>query len=159
LRTAPISRTQILLGKGLACFIATVGVAALLLIVAAIVFGVRPSAPAKLVMAVVSVSLCFVGVMMLLSVIGKTEQSAGGIGWAILMVMAMIGGGMVPLMFLPGWLQDIASVSPVKWSILALEGAIWRDFSYAELAGPCGVLVGMGAVCFVVGTRAFRWSA
>ena len=76
-----------------------------------------------------------------------------------LMVMAMIGGGMVPLMFLPGWLQDIASVSPVKWSILALEGAIWRDFSYAELAGPCGVLVGMGAVCFVVGTRAFRWSA
>lgn len=159
LRMAPVSRTHILMGKGLACLLSTIGVAVILLLVAMFVFGVRPSAPLKLAMAVLCVALCFVGIMMLLSVLGKTEQSAGGIGWAILMVMAMIGGGMVPLMFLPGWLQDVASISPIKWSILALEGALWRDFSYAELATPCGVLLGMGAACFAVGARAFRWNS
>jgi ABC-2 type transport system permease protein len=44
---------------------------------------------------------------------------------AMLMVMAMLGVGMLPLIFMPSWLRPFSHISPVKWSILALEGAVW----------------------------------
>jgi ABC-2 type transport system permease protein len=159
LRTAPIARWQILAGKAAACFATTVCMMTLLLLIAALVFNVRPQSVWLLAAAVICVSLGFVGIMMLLSVLGKTEQSAGGIGWAVLLVMAMIGGGMVPRIFMPSWMQTISQVSPVKWAIHAMEGAIWRGFSPAEMAVPCAVLIGVGVACFALGVRAFRWTS
>ncbi|HPF41366.1 MAG TPA: ABC transporter permease [Phycisphaerae bacterium] len=154
---APIGKAQILAGKGLACLLTTLAVAGLLFTIAAIVFEVRPTSYALLAVAIFCIAICFVGIMMFLSVMGKTEQSAGGIGWAILVLMAMIGGGMIPLAFMPEWLQSISDISPVKWSILAMEGAVWRNFSPAEMFKPCAVLIGFGVVSFVIGLRAFKW--
>lgn len=158
LRIAPINRAQILGGKGIACLLTTAAVPTLILLLGALLFKIRPDSWSKLALAVLSISVCFVGVMMLLSVLGKTEQSAGGIGWMCLTVMAMIGGGMVPLAFMPAWMQTISHISPVKWSILAMEGAIWRNFTFPEMATPCVILVSIGVVGFFVGTRAFRWT-
>ena len=100
----------------------------------------------------------FVGIMMLLAVSGKTEQAVGGIGWAVLIVMSMLGGGMIPLFFMPSWMRTIGTFSPVKWSVLAMEGAVWRGFSLVEMLKPCGILVGVGVVCFAVGVRVFDWT-
>lgn len=50
----------------------------------------------------------------------------------------------------------VSSASPVKWAILALEGATWRAFSPAEMALPCGILFGVGLATFTVGARFFR---
>jgi len=158
LRMAPINALHILAGKALACLVSTLCVAGVLLLLAILAFGVRPHSYALLVMAVLSGALCFVGIMMGVSVIGKTEQSAAGVGWAVLLVLAMIGGGMIPLAFLPGWLKPVSHVSPIKWIITAIEGALWRNYSFTEMLLPCFVLIAMGAVCLVVGTRAFRWT-
>jgi len=159
LRMAPIARWQILAGKATACFFTTLGMIITLLVLAAVVFGVRTHSIPLLAVAVVSVALGFVGIMMLLSVIGKTEQSAAGIGWAVLLIMAMIGGGMVPRLFMPAWMKMLSHVSPVKWAIHAMEGALWRGFSPAEMLAPCAVLIGVGVVCFAIGVRAFRWTS
>jgi ABC-2 type transport system permease protein len=158
LQIAPISRTQVLAGKGLACFVATTIIATALFVLARFAFDLKPDSVPLLILAVVSSSVAFVGVMMLLSVLGKTEQSAGGIGWAVLLVMAMLGGGMIPLLAMPGWMRAAGNVSPVKWSILAMEGAIWRHFSLVEMMLPCGILIGVGVICFAIGVRAFSWA-
>jgi ABC-2 type transport system permease protein len=63
----------------------------------------------------------------------------------------MTGGGMLPVIFMPKWLLTISHFSPVKWSILAIEGGIWRDFTLSELALPAGILVGIGLVCYIIG--------
>lgn len=152
LRIAPVARWQILAGKGLACFITTVAVAAALLLIAYLAFNVVPNSVPLLALAVLSIAFGFVGIMMLLSVMGKTEAAAGGIGWAVLLVMAMIGGGMIPLFAMPPWMARLSDLSPVKWSILALEGAIWRTFSPAEMALPCGIMIAIGLVGFTVGS-------
>ena len=89
---------------------------------------------------------------MTLGVVGKTEQSVSGIGWIANMIMAMLGGGMIPVMFMPGFIQKISVISPIKWSILAIEGAIWRDFSFSEMVMPLGVWVGVGAVGVALGS-------
>lgn len=156
LRAAPIPRSAVLLGKALACFATVIAVVAALLALASIGFGVRVQSPALLALAVASIGVCFVGIMMLLASAARTEQAAGGMGWAVLIVMSMIGGGMIPLMFMPEWLSSIGSVSPVKWAILAMEGAVWRGYTPAQMLLPCGVLTAVGVVGFAVGARVFR---
>ena len=158
LRCAPITRYQVLLGKAGACFITTMAVATVLFILAAVAFNVRPgwaSVP-KLAMALASISICFVGIMMLLSVVGKTEAAAGGIGWAVLIVLAMFGGGMIPLMSMPSWLVDISVISPFKWAITAVEGSMWRGYDLADMLFPCSILMGIGCVFAAVGISIFR---
>ena len=158
LRIAPISRMQILAGKALACFLATITISVCLLLIGAAFFGVRPSWVAHLAAAVVCSSSAFVGIMMFLSVLGKTERSAGGIGWAALLVMSMLGGGMIPLFVMPAWMQTLSGVSPMKWAVLAIEGALWRNFSLQEMLLPCGILLGIGLISFSLGVRAFKWN-
>ena len=151
LRIAPISRGQILAGKGLARFLSCLIVILLLLTVGRLFFGIRMENPVTLALAACCTAICFVGLMMFICVLGKTEQAVAGAGWAMLLVLAMFGGGMVPLMFMPGWMRTISHVSPVKWGIVALQGAITRDFSVGEMALPCGILVAVGLACFGVG--------
>ena len=98
------------------------------------------------------VAFCFVGVMMAMANLGKSEEAVGGAGWAVNLLMAMFGGGMIPLAFMPGFLKSMSHFSPVKWGVLSLEGAIWRDFTLSEMAVPCLVLLGIGVVGLSFGT-------
>lgn len=156
LRTAPISAAQILAGKALACWLAIVAVETGMLLLARVAFGVRPISLGLLAVVIPSIAVAFVGIMMLLSVVGRTERSAAGIGWAVVIVMSMFGGGMIPLLFMPSWMRALSSASPVKWAILALEGAVWRGLSPTEMIVPCGILLAVGVLGFLVGARAFR---
>lgn len=150
LQVAPVTTGQVLFGKATACALAVLGVI-LFMICLGIMLGMRPRSPGYLVLATVWVTYCFVGVMMLMSVIGKTEEAVSGAAWGANVMMAMFGGGMVPLAFMPAFMKTLSHASPVKWSILALEGAIWRDFTLAEMLPPCAVLAGFGTVCLAIG--------
>jgi ABC-2 type transport system permease protein len=149
LRAAPLSRRQILQGKGLACFLAAITVILFLLVLGWLACGVRLDHPGLLALAIPCSAACFVGIMVFVSVLGKTDQAVSGAGWGILMIFSMLGGGMVPLFVMPAWMRTLSDISPVKWSILALEGAIWRGFSLSEMLLPCGVLLAFGA-CFTI---------
>jgi ABC-2 type transport system permease protein len=155
---SPFSRTKILLGKALACFATTTTVSTLLVAIAVVVFGVRPTSVPILALAIVCSSIGFVGLMMLLAVVAKTEASASGMGWAVFLAMALFGGGMVPLFAMPSWMGTASSASPVKWAVLALEGGLWRGFSLADVAPACGILLAIGATGFAVGVKCFQWS-
>lgn len=152
LRLAPIGRFQILAGKGLACFIAAISACSLLLCIGIVIFGIHVTSWPGLVAAVASSAYCFVGLMMFISVLGRTEQAVAGAGWAILLVMSMTGGGMVPLFAMPAWMFKLGSFSAVKWSVLSLEGAIWRGFTPADMMLPLTVLIGVGSAALAVGT-------
>ncbi len=151
LRVAPLSQLNLLSGKAVACFLASLGVIALLNGFGYLL-GMRPVSFPKLLVAGVATSFCFVGIMMTLSTVGKSEESVSGIGWASNMVMAMLGGCMVPAMFMPAFMQKLSVISPVYWSIRALEGAIWREFSWNELILPLFVLSAVGVGGLIMGT-------
>jgi ABC-type multidrug transport system permease subunit len=151
LRVAPLTRAQILAGKGAACYVASAFSAALILLIGIMVLHVRVSNAFYLIAAIACTAFCFMGVMVLVSMLGRTEQAVGGAASASMICMAMLGGGMIPLAFMPGWMQVVSNVSPVKWGIFALEGAIWRGFSLSEMLLPCGILLGIGVVAFALG--------
>lgn len=156
LTTAPLRRGQILAGKALAGFIAAVSVQ-ILLIGVSMALGTRIDSWPLLAMAIVCSSLGFIGLSMLLASLFRTEKGAGGIGQAVPLVLAMIGGGTIPLFVMPPVMQTLSGVSPFKWAILAVEGAIWRGFGVREMLLPCGILLGLGVVCFAIGVRRLKF--
>ncbi len=156
LRIGPLARAHILGGKGLACFATCLSVMSVQWLAARIIFKMPVSSPLLLIMAATCTILCFSGLMMFVSTLGRTEQSVGGASWAMLMIMAMIGGGMIPLFFMPAWLRSASQISPVKWGIYAMEGAIWRNFTFREIVGPCSVLLTIAVVFFLLGVLMLR---
>jgi ABC-2 type transport system permease protein len=156
LQMAPVTAAQLLGGKALACFITLLLMQALLLTIGTLFFGLRITSPLMLASAMLSASTAFVGVMMLVASLGRTEEAASGAGWAIMMPLAMLGGAMIPLIVMPAWMITVSHASPIKWAVLALEGAIWRGFTPADMMLPCGILLTVGLVCFAAGSRALQ---
>ena len=156
LRAAPLSRAEILAGKALACWLACIAELLLLLALGVLFFGMRPGGAGVLAAAFAASSIGFVGLMMLLSQCGRGEVAVASSGWAVMLVMAMFGGAMMPYFLMPEWMQQLGEFSPVRWAILSLEGALWRGLSWRELARPCLNLVGLGAVSFALGVLILR---
>jgi ABC-2 type transport system permease protein len=153
LRMSPLSWAEIVAGKGLACFLVSAFVAALLMFLGRLLFGIRVESLIGLAMAIVSAAFCYTGLMMALAGFGKTEKAVSGSAAAVFMPLAMIGGGMIPLVFMPAWMQTVSNISPTKWNIVALEGAIWRGNSLVEMLLPCGILIAIGLAGFGLGVR------
>lgn len=151
------SRSTILAGKALACFFTIIFIAVSLLLLGMLVFGIQIRQPGYMMLSLFAIAFCFSGLMIMFSVISKSEKAASGITWAAMMLMAMAGGGMIPLAFLPAWMSPISQFSPVKWSILALEGPMWRQFSLPEMLPVLAVLIGIGLGGFLLGVRLFKW--
>ena len=156
LRMAPLTRTQILGGKAAACFATILALETVLFALGMIVFGIRPHSLWLLAAIGVCGAIGFVGFMMLVAGLGRNEQAVSGAGWAMLMPMTLFGGGMMPQFVMPPWMLTAGNLSPVKWLILGMEGALWRGFSPGEMLLPCAILLGFGAVCFALGVRALR---
>jgi hypothetical protein len=156
LRAAPVSRSAILFGKSLACAVACLGDVILLSALAVVFWKVRIDDATKYCAALLACTLCFTGITMALSVIGKSEQGVAGAGWATLLVFAMVGGAMVPISVMPSWMVTLSDASPVKWGILALEGATWRGLFWRELLKPLALLIGFGVLCFAGGVAVLR---
>ena len=150
LQVAPITDSQILFGKAVACFLAVVLVIALLVILG-VSLGMRPANYPMLIVATWCVACCVVGIMMVMSCLGTSEEAVSGAAWGSIVLMAMFRGGMFPLAFMPGWMQTISNFIPLKWGVLAIEGAIWRDFSWSEIALPCLLLIGIGLTGMAIG--------
>ena len=51
---------------------------------------------------------------------------------------------MFPLFLMPGWMQTVSNVSPVKWGILALEGGIWRELYAGDEVRPWRCILAFG---------------
>ena len=158
LRTAPIRRRQVLLGKALAAFIACMLVQAMLLGLGVLpMFGIVVSSVPIMLLTTVVTSIGFCGLMMMLAGLTKTEGGAQGLGRAAVLVLAMIGGGTIPIFLMPPWLQTMSKISPFSWASIAIDGYTWRAFSMEEMALPLIVLASVGVIGFVIGTLSMRW--
>lgn len=150
-RVAPLTPAQILAGKSAAALLVILAVSAAMLALAWLGFGVVPHSIPHVALAAVSIACAFIGIMLMLSNLGRTETSAAGVSWGVLTLLSMLGGGMVPINLMPEWMKTVATCSPVFWSIRALEGGLWREYTFEEMVTPCAVLVGIGVACFSIG--------
>ncbi|MGD9584926.1 MAG: ABC transporter permease [Lysobacterales bacterium] len=153
LRTGPLGTRRLMAGKALAAMIALVVVQLVLLLLARLVFGLTVESLPALVLVVAASAVAFTGLMLLISSAGRTVQGVSSAGWAALMPMMMVGGGMIPLIAMPAWMATVSAFSPVSWSLRSLEGAIWRGYQWSDYLWPVTGMVLLGAVAFLLGAR------
>ncbi len=156
LRTSPMSKFHVLGGKALACFLSCSVVVLIFLALGWLLFGLSYANPVTLALAVLANGICFSGFMMFISVLGKTERAVSGAGWALMIILAMFGGGMIPLLYMPDWMATASNFSPVKWGIFALEAGVWRGLDPRSIVFTMTVLVGSGIGFFLVGFFVFQ---
>ena len=156
LRMAPLTRLQLLMGKGLACMMNGLSASLTLLAVGILFFEIRPDSYTLLIIGLLATALCFSGMMMLLASLSKTPAAAEGIALSVLLIMAMLGGAMVPEVVMPPFAKTISNYVPVKWAIMAMEGPIRRDFSLSEMLPFYLKLAISGMACYIAGVCVFR---
>ncbi|MFO0962544.1 MAG: ABC transporter permease [Phycisphaerales bacterium] len=148
LQVSPMTPAGILAGKTLACFITCFATQWVLVAIGVAFFKVEVSSWPLLALTSAVTAFAFAGIMMLLAASFRTQGAAQGAGRAILLMLAMVGGGTVPVVFMPAFLRTASSVSPFKWALMANEGATWRGWTIgvAEMQLSLGVLLAIGVI-------------
>jgi ABC-2 type transport system permease protein len=159
LLVSPLRLGEVLLGKALACFVACLVAQALLYGTGIAFFGVRVAGWQWAALAMVATAFAFSGLMALMAAAFRTQGGAQGAGRAALLVLTMIGGGTIPVVFMPPFLRTMSDISPFKWAVLAAEGATWRAWGAADMWLPLTVLAVIGVAGLAVGASLVQRTA
>ncbi len=165
---SPLPVLSYFIGKIGMVFVSAVFQAALLLLVAHFAFDVQlPTDPAlwllfSWVFVLGVVTSCVLGIA--LAALPRSGKSATAVVIPPILLLQFVSGVYLQFSTLPEWLQNFASIFPLKWMAQGMRALFLPDgFSIAEQGGTWdlgGVAIVMG-VWFVVGlilTRmTFRW--
>lgn len=86
----------------------------------------------------------------------RTREQAQMLSTFVILILAAVGGSMVPRFLMPPWLQSVGWFTPHAWVIEAYQGLLWRDEGAAELYKPWLVLALIGGAGFAVAQVAAR---
>ncbi len=153
LRAAPLSRTQILLGKLVPCFLLSLGQGLFLLGAGKLVFDMSwgPD-PLWLLAVVFTTSLSAMGLALLVASIARTEAQVAIYGTLLVLVLAGISGCLMgDRELMPENMQRLSLVTPHAWALLAYKQllASGGEPNLHAVARACGVLATFG-VGFIV---------
>ncbi len=155
LGSSPLPRGGLLLAKGLSVLAIEVAQVLLLLALAAGFYGWRPvgSFGAALLVFLVG-SACFAGLGMLMAGALRAEATLAGAN-GLYLVFLMLGGSVLPVDHLPGFLQGLAGVLPAAALTTALRGAM-SPGGVVPL-GSLALLAGWAVVFIAAAALTFKW--
>lgn len=168
LGATPLSPVSYFIGKAGVTVVTALLQAALLLGVAVVAFGVELPADPALWLRFAWLFVLGMGTMTLLgialSALPRSSRSASAVVIPIVLVLQFISGVYLQFSMLPEWLQNIASVFPLKWLAQGMRSVFLPEhFAAAETGDGWGLgLVALNlAVWLVVGLVVarftFRW--
>ena len=80
------------------------------------------------------------------------------VNWAVLGVSSVVGGMMYPVSVLPVWLQYLARLVPVTYSLEGMRAALLGHASMRELWPSLAALLTFAAILLPVSFLAFSWA-
>ncbi|WP_055625186.1 ABC transporter permease [Streptomyces sp. JHA19] len=157
MRVTPVSRLALLLGRVLRE--ATVFVfQAVLLVLAALVMGLRAPLPGVLIgfafVGLLTVSLASLSYALALKV--RTPQEFGPAVNALTMPMMLLSGLMLPMTLGPRWLDVLSHFVPFRYLVDAVRDAYVGAYTTQHMLYGTIVAVLFAALAVTVGTRVFR---
>jgi ABC-type Na+ efflux pump permease subunit len=135
LQAAPVRRSQILLGKFLPCLVLSLGQGIFLLAAGKLVFGMRWGPDtwpvgqqiAWLLAVAAATSLSAVGLAMLVASLARTEAQVALFGAIPVLVLALIGGCVLPREMMPENTQAFTLLTPHGWALDAYRELLVSD--------------------------------
>ena len=86
------------------------------------------------------------GLAMLVAGLAKTETQVAVYGTLLVLVLAGIGGSMMPRDLMPESMREISHVTPHAWALDAYQQLLLNpEPNLGIVAGACAALVGFGA--------------
>jgi ABC-type multidrug transport system permease subunit len=164
LRSAPITRAQVLLGKLIPCYVISLAQGALLLVAGRLFFGMRwgpadwslPAQVGWLLLVVACTSLAAMGLALLMASLARTEMQVALYGAVPVLLLALIGGCVLPREMMPAETQRLSLLTPQGWALDAYRELLGATPAYepnlAIVGMACGVLAAFG-----VGLLALAW--
>jgi ABC-type multidrug transport system permease subunit len=162
LRAAPITRGAILAGKLVPCFLLSLAQGVLLLLAGKAVFGMRWGPDAWplwqqvvwLLPVVVATSVAATGLSLLIAALARTEVQVALYGAVPVLVLALVGGCVLPREMMPEQTQWLTLLTPQGWALEAYRELLVPVGNYLPDARlvwtSCGALAGFGALFTVL---------
>ncbi|HZU35960.1 MAG TPA: ABC transporter permease [Gemmataceae bacterium] len=147
LRAAPLTRTQIVLGKLLPCFAVSLFQGVFLLAAGRVLFGMSWGPhPGWLLLVVLATSLAAMGLALLIATLARTETQVAIYGTLIVLVLAGVSGCLMgDRALMPETMQQVSLFTPHAWALVAYKQLLTTSAPNLGLVlEACGVLAAFG---------------
>ena len=144
-RATALRPAELLAGKAVPVLAALLLQQALIIGFGAAVFGLAVTGLPLLVLAVLAWTLVLLGMGAAIGVLARSLSEMSVIYDLGGMILSSLGGALVPLSAMPGWVRHVAPASPGYWAVSALKAALAGNTPGTLRA--CAVLAGI-AVAF-----------
>lgn len=155
---APVSAGQALGGQALGRFAIAAFQGAYIMVATALLFGVDWGNIWLALLVLTTFSTVAAGAAMLLGSVLDNDGAASGAGVGLGLVLAALGGCMLPLELFPDTLETVAHITPHAWAYEALGEVQRHDAGLADIAPQLAVLTAMALALLALGTWALRRS-
>lgn len=103
-----------------------------------------------------AVSLAALGYGLLVSVIARTTEHAVVLGGGGIIIMAAIGGIMVPVYVMPEIMQTISQYSPMGWALTGFQQLLLNGYHLAQITPFLWKLTAFGAAALAVAALVYQ---
>ena len=158
LRSAPISRVSLLVGKAASASLIALIILLTAFLFAGVVFGVRIHGSVGGFLAVsIACALMAATFGLLIASIGRTPGGSRGVASLAVLLMVMLGGAWMPTFIFPAWLQRLTVVMPTRWAVDGLDAMTWRGLGGSAAVMPTLALIGFAILFGGLALTRFRW--
>ena len=110
-----------------------------------------------IVLAIVVVSLAMLSIGYAVAAISPNTETAASYANLITFPMMFLSGVFFPLGAMPGWLQPVIRLMPLKYGVEALREPMLYGRGIAAIGQDLLILLAVFAVCLLYAVRFFRW--
>ncbi len=156
--SAPVSTVQVISGQAFGRFVIAMLQGGYIMLASSLLFGTAWGNP---VLAVVILGVFCVVAAAAAMVIGSVmdnDSAASGVGVGAGLVLAGLGGSMLPLELFPDGMRTIANFTPHAWGYEAFAEIQRHDAGLVDILPSLGVLGAMAAVLLALGSWLLRRS-
>ncbi|MGQ0617920.1 MAG: ABC transporter permease [Acidimicrobiia bacterium] len=149
-RATPTPTGTIVAGLGVGWFAFALAQSLIIVVIGALAFGVSWGQPAAAAALVVTFALVGAGAGLLVGTIGRDADKVSSLTPSIGLVLAALGGCMVPLELFPPVMQSIAHGVPHYWAVQGWESLVLEGGDIGSIAGDLLALVAFAAALLLL---------
>jgi ABC-2 type transport system permease protein len=100
--------------------------------------------------------LATLGAGLLASTVSRTQQQSFLTGMLFIIPAMLLSGVVTPVRAMPGWLQQVTLLNPVRWFIEVVRANLLKGAGFADVWPRLLVQLALGVVILAVATMRFR---